>query len=248
MSEQGFDITEDTLLGGRVRLLQPRNGYRVAVDPVLLAASISPAAHQTVLDVGAGTGAVSLCLQHRCPDAELHGLERETQFIELARRSTALNKADVIFYEGDLTQWEAARPGGYDWVVSNPPFWSPENSRPAKGLRRAAHFLDGMTMGEWVGHCCRLLAHEGRLSLIVPAAVLQDVLSGLSAEMGAAHIVPIWPRAGHPATRLIIQAQKGSGASMASLPGLVLHQENGDFTEQAEQILRDACGWTHGSA
>ena len=67
------ELTEDALLGGRVRLLQPRRGYRVAVDAVLLAAAIDAAAGERVLDLGAGVGAVGLCLAARVPGLHDHG-------------------------------------------------------------------------------------------------------------------------------------------------------------------------------
>ncbi|PPR19536.1 MAG: hypothetical protein CFH40_02259, partial [Alphaproteobacteria bacterium MarineAlpha10_Bin3] len=54
------DPQPDKLLGGQVRLRQPESGYRVAIDPVLLAAA-TPAVAGQVLDVGTGVGAAALC-------------------------------------------------------------------------------------------------------------------------------------------------------------------------------------------
>ena len=68
-------LTEDALLGGRVRLLQPPRGYRVAVDAVLLAAAVDAAAGERVLDLGAGVGAVGLCLAARVPGCTIIGIE-----------------------------------------------------------------------------------------------------------------------------------------------------------------------------
>ena len=54
MGECERDFTEDSLLGGRVRLIQPRRGHRVGTDAVLLAASADARAEETVYDLGAG--------------------------------------------------------------------------------------------------------------------------------------------------------------------------------------------------
>ncbi|MEL6264223.1 MAG: methyltransferase, partial [Pseudomonadota bacterium] len=60
-------MTHDRLLGGRVGLTQPRQGYRAATDPVLLAAAVPAAAGETVLELGIGAGAAVLCLAARVP-------------------------------------------------------------------------------------------------------------------------------------------------------------------------------------
>src|SRR5215831_151055 len=86
--------TEDALLGGRVRLLQPERGYRVAVDAVLLAAAVEARAGQRVLDLGAGVGAVGLCLAARAPDCRIVGIELQPALAALAQRNAALNGVD----------------------------------------------------------------------------------------------------------------------------------------------------------
>ena len=77
-------FTEDALLGGRVILRQPAEGYRVAIDPVLLAAAVPAAAGDTVLDVGSGVGAAALCLAARAPDCRVYGVEIQRDLVRLA--------------------------------------------------------------------------------------------------------------------------------------------------------------------
>lgn len=84
-------LTEDALLGGRVRLLQPSRGYRVAVDAVLLAAAIETVPGDRVLDLGAGVGAVGLCLAARVPGCTIVGIELQAGLAALAVRNAALN-------------------------------------------------------------------------------------------------------------------------------------------------------------
>ncbi len=116
--------SDDTLLGGRVRLRQPLDGYRVAIDPVLLAAAV-PAARKTVLDIGCGIGAASLCLAARVPGCRIAGIERERELARLARDNIAANdlaaRRSVI--AGDLLHRPAAlEPGSFTHVMANPPF------------------------------------------------------------------------------------------------------------------------------
>src|SRR3569833_4374249 len=85
------EASEDRLLGGRVRLLQPAKGYRAGMDAALLAAACDARTGERVLDVGCGPGAVLLQAAVRRPDARFSGLERDAVALELARRGVELN-------------------------------------------------------------------------------------------------------------------------------------------------------------
>src|SRR5271155_1983195 len=85
------DVTDDTLLDGKVVFRQPATGYRAAIDPVLLAAAVPDAVQGRVLDLGCGAGAAMLCLARRRDDLHVVGLERDPKLAELARQNAASN-------------------------------------------------------------------------------------------------------------------------------------------------------------
>ena len=105
-------LTEDRLLGGRVHLSQPANGYRAAIDPVLLAAASPARPGERVLELGAGAGAASLCLAARVPGVCIEGLERDGVTVALARANAARNafQPAPLFHKGDVAR--PAAPGG----------------------------------------------------------------------------------------------------------------------------------------
>ena len=78
------NVTEDALLGGRVKLCQPKSGYRAAIDPVILAAAVDAKANETVLDVGIGVGAAALCLATRLVGVRIVGIEIQEELAALA--------------------------------------------------------------------------------------------------------------------------------------------------------------------
>jgi tRNA1(Val) A37 N6-methylase TrmN6 len=237
-----MDLTDDRLLGGRVVLRQPAQGYRVAIDPVLLAAAVPEASDGgVVLDAGSGTGAASLCLAARLPQARIIGIEREGASLALAAENCALNGFDsrVNFVHGDLAGVPADMIGAFGVVMSNPPFGAVGTRAPDDALARAHHESD-LDLAGWIRGCLKCLRPEGRLVLVHRADRLSEILTVLRGPAGDIHILPILPKADVPAKRVIIDACKGRRSPDTLLPPLVLHAADGGFTAAAEAVLRDA--------
>ncbi|MDX6749127.1 methyltransferase [Geminicoccaceae bacterium 1502E] len=235
------EVSDDELLGGRLRLLQPRHGYRVAIDPVLLAAAL-PAANGRVLDAGTGTGAAALCLAARVPDCCVVALERDPGHAALARASVRRNGLEerIEVVEGDLLALPAAlRRATFDAVMTNPPFNAPCGNAPRSPGRAVAH-VEEVAPALWLDACLRRLRPRGLLALIHRADRLHEVLAALHGRAGAITVLPLWPRAGVPARRVVVLARKGARGPLTLAAGLVLHEPDGGFTRCAQAILRHA--------
>lgn len=243
-AEGPLAVSEDRLLGGRLVLRQPVEGYRVAIDPVLLAAAVPAAAGERALDLGCGVGAASLCLARRVAGVAVDGLEREPWLVRLARDNAALNDlaAAVRPFAGDMRRPPAELvPESYDHVLCNPPYLERGTATPSpKALRAAANLEDEATLGDWVTAALRMARPGGSLTVIHRAERLDELLAALEAGAGDAVVFPLWPKGGKPAKRVIVHAWKGRVAGHTTAPGLVLHQPDGRFTEAAESVLRHA--------
>ena len=232
-------LTEDRLLDGRVSLAQPANGYRAAIDPVLLAAFIPARADERVLELGAGAGAASLCLAARVPGVRVEGLERDAATVALARANASRNafQPPPLFHLGDV-----ARPldhGLFDHAFANPPFLVALAATAPTDARRAAAHVEGEAgLRTWVAGLVRSVRHRGTISLIHRADRLDGLLAAFDRQVGGIVILPLWPKAGRPAKRVLVQAVKGSRAALTLSAGLVLHEADGRFTPTAEAILR----------
>lgn len=241
MGDQG-EAEATALLGGRVSLRQPDRGYRVAVDSLLLAAAAAPPPDTNVLDLGCGAGAAALCLLDRRPDLKLIGLELQADLAALARRNAEDNgRADSL----RVLCGDAADPPRallervFDWVISNPPYLAQGSGEvsPFEGKRRANH-ESSLDLGGWIDVMLRRLMPGGGLTLVHRSDRLAAILASLEGRCGAITVLPLWPKSGQPAKRVLVSARKGSRAPTKLLPGLVLHQLDGGFTEAAEAVLR----------
>ena len=236
-------LTENRLLGGRVQLIQPQRGYRVGIEPVLLAAAVPAATGERVLDLGAGVGAAALCLAARVPGVIVGGLEPDPLLVRLALAGAERSRLDdrTLFTAGDIMN--ASRylePESYDHVMANPPFIAMGTGHvPQHAGKAAATVESGATLDDWVRVAAAMVRRGGTVTVIHRADRLGAAFSSLAGRLGAITVYPLWPSRSRPAKRIIIAARKGSAAPLRLLPGLVLH-ENGAFSAEADAVLRHA--------
>lgn len=231
--------TEDALLDGRVRLRQPAKGFRAGLDAVLLAAFVPARAGDHVLEAGCGSGAAFLCLAARVPSLRITAVEREAAMAALARCNAAGNGVAAEVTEGDVADRALARRlGPCDHVFANPPYW-PGGTPPPGALRSAATHEDGADLATWVGFLVAVLRDRGTASVILPAARFDAGIAALrGAGCGSVTLLPLAPRSGDPAKRVLIRARKAGRAAARLLPPFILHEEDGRFTAAADDVLR----------
>jgi tRNA1(Val) A37 N6-methylase TrmN6 len=248
MSERrSADMTVDAVLGGRLRLAQPRRGHRVGHDAILLAASCPARAGEQIIDLGAGVGAAGLAVASRVEGAEVTLVEIDAELAALAASNAERNglagrvRVAMLDIAGPARAFAAAglRPESAARVLMNPPFNDPRRQRAsADARRRLAHSAAGDTLAAWVKTAARCLRPRGTLTMIWRADSLAEVLRALEAAFGAVTVLPVHGRPDEAAIRVLVRATKGSRAPLAMLPGLYLNDGSGHPTPAAEAVLR----------
>ena len=235
-------FTDDAFLGGRINLLQPQSGFRSGLDAVMLAAAVPAKPRQTICDLGAGVGAAGLCLATRIADLQVTAIEIEPQLVELSRENHSRNNIAGAFeaIQADILARPRSVPRQYfHHVLTNPPFYDSARGTVApqqpKALAKAVNAEDLMT---WLKFARSIVRPKGTVTAILPPAQMPLALSSMSRDGLGAIIIPLWPKQGDAAKRVIIHVRTDSRAPLQLQGGIVLHEADGRPTLRAEEILR----------
>ena len=170
----------DSLVGGKVKLFQPKSGYRVSIDSVLLSASVPASVGDRVLDLGSGVGAASLCLARRVGGCEIIGVEIQSDLIEFAQRNIIENKFNdrLKFFLGDIAKpLESIRNHSFDHVMANPPFFKIGEVVNSPYLsKNISKIENGVNISSWVDLGIRKLKRNGTITFIFRNDRLNEIL------------------------------------------------------------------------
>ena len=238
------DYTEDYLLDKKVRIFQPVDGYRAAIDAVILSSMVHKVkSGDKILDLGSGTGAISLCLAHRFPAAEITGLEIQPQLVELSTMSAAANGFDKLRFENcDIRKPPVKLFNGFNHLVTNPPYAADDMPSPNAGKALAHNFQD-FDLEKWLLTALKFLRPLGWIYIINRTAAIDEILSVLHGRAGAITVLPLFSKAGQEAKRVIVCARKGDKSPSRILPGLTVHDADGQYTSEAQLLLREGKGF-----
>lgn len=240
-----MQTTDDGFLGGKLRILQPKKGFRAGVDSVFLAASVPARPGDRVVEAGTGPGVAALCLLSRVAGLHLTGIEREPPSASLARENAARNGLALEVIEADITSGPILPPESFAHGFANPPWF--ENhaaTHSPHALKARAHALASGDMALWIANLGAMIMQGGSLTFIhrwqegqaIAALMAQGGYGGIA-------IKPILARQGETPIRAIVQGWKGRGNAMKVLENFVLHEGGAnDFTQSAQAILRQGAG------
>ena len=239
-----IETSEDAVLGGRLRLRQPKRGHRVGHDAILLAAATGAHAGELAIDLGAGVGGAGLALAARVEGVTVTLVEIDPQLCQLAVDNAWLNRLEtrvrVLVADAENIAEAGLHQGGAERVLTNPPFndAARQNVSPDP-RRRLAHVAMPGLLTRWIATAAWLLKSQGMLTLIWRADGLPEVLAALKGEFGSVGVLPVFPRADAQPIRVLVRAVKGGEGKPIDYPALILNDDHGKPTAAAEAVLRD---------
>lgn len=238
--------TRDAFLGGRLIVSQPAKGFRAGLDSVLLGAAASGTSRR-LLDLGAGVGTASLVALADLSELNCTLVEADPEMLALA----ALNLGANGFGErGKTVGVDLTAPGKvraaaglaadhFSTVIANPPFFDPGKGSAPSAARAGARHMDEADIDRWVKTAATHAAPEGEVIFIHVAEALPGLLAAFTRRFGAVTVLPLLPREGEPASRVLVRGIKGSRAPFRLLAARALHEPEGrGFRPEFDAIFR----------
>jgi tRNA1Val (adenine37-N6)-methyltransferase len=229
------DETLDVLCDEKVRLIQKKKGYRLSMDPFLLANFVTLKRHETLLDIGTGCGIIPVYLSRKGIENRIVGIEIQEELYDLSLRNKELNGcANVTFVKGDV-RTVGKDLGTFHAILSNPPYIKERTGRKSPGQSRLlARHESALDLPSLLAAASSLLATHGRFSLVYPAGRLAELLyTAKSLGLEPKRLRPVYSRQGEPAVLSLVECIKNSGVSLKVEPALYLFAEN-DYTEEVK--------------
>lgn len=229
--------TLDSFYHGRIQILQSKRGYRFSVDAPLLADFIHPRAQDELLELGTGSGIVSLLLSLK-PFRHITALEVQRSLFALAKKNVRLNGLEnrITVCHQDLREYTTDR--RFDLIFSNPPYHSRGRGvlSGSKEKSIAKHELK-CDISDIMRKTAEMLKPDGRACFVFPYARKEDLGSALRAQgLDMRRVRDVKPRADRPPNLFLSEAARGNQAAQAE-PPLVLFREDGEYTREAREIF-----------
>lgn len=217
---------------------QARSAMRVGTDGVLLGAWVDVFDAGRILDVGAGTGVISLICAQRNKEAKVDAIEIDEKSAEDARFNFSISPwyERLKLHQGDFLK--IGSKDRFDLIISNPPYFS-KSLRATDPSRNAARHDDSLPAELFVEKIKKLLNPSGKLALIFPTQQLQRWLfAASSAGLSPSRICHVYTLAYKNASRVMVEFQKNN-ENEPRMESLLIEKSPGEFSEAYKKLTMD---------
>ena len=225
-----------------IKLFQSKDGYRFSVDALLLDDFIDIKTASRGVELGAGSGIISVLLARRAKDLKIFAAEIQEALAGRAERNVRMNGLEgrVEILNSDMRELKNFfSTNEFDIIFSNPPYRKPESGRMSISEERAVarHEVE-ITLPELVKTASYLLKHSGSFYLIYHPFRLAELVSILrESRLEPKRMRFVHSRAGEEAKMVLIEAVKGGGTWLKIDAPLFIHEKGNKYTSAMKNIL-----------
>lgn len=162
-----MEAKEDRFFKGKIKIVQPRRGYRFSLDAVLLSSWVVVPSQEFSLELGGGFGPASLMVKFLNPEARIISIDIQENYLKLFKKSINLNGFNGIYpLVADVKSPPFRKK--FKVIFTNPPYMSPERYRVSPKLEVAlSKYEIAATLRDFIKCTAQLLAFEGKAYFIV---------------------------------------------------------------------------------
>jgi tRNA1(Val) A37 N6-methylase TrmN6 len=255
MKVKAFRLREgerlDDLQAGGLSIIQSDEVFSFSLDAVLLARYVTVRNKDRVLDLGTGNGVIPLLLTTRRPDprAEIVGLELQERLAEMARRSVEGNglTEQVRIVQGDLREAKKLfEQESFDVVTCNPPYRPAGIGDPSQNpyVRIAKHEVTA-TLEDVVLAASRMCRYQGKFAMVHRPDRLAEIMAALKRhQFEPKRMLLVHPKATSRPNMVLIESIKGGRPELRIDPPLIVHREDGTYTQAVEDLYAGRYDWS----
>ncbi len=221
------------------KIIQEKSAMKVGTDGALLGAWANVSSIKNVLDVGAGTGLISLMIAQRTA-AKVLGIEIEKNAANEANENVQNSpwKNRVVIKNISFQEFAAASKEKFDLIISNPPFFVNSYKNEITNLAIARHnYL--LPFSELIKGSVKLLNENGRLAVVLPVIQAEEFIELAKSEgLNLNRLTKVKPKQKKDANRFLMEFTKKRTPLKKDY--LIIYNETGtDYTESYKQLTCD---------
>ena len=227
-----------------------RNGYVIIQDPekfcfgvdaVLLSDFAKAKKNEVVLDLGTGTGIIPILVAAKTNAKKIIGLEIQSQCVEMARRSVAMNDLQerISIDQGDIKNLtQLYKPSSINVITTNPPYIHKSggiiNEYDSKAIARHELLC---TLDDIVAGSSKLLTFGGRFYMIHRPYRLVDIFTTMRIHNIEPKVIRfVHPFAHKDPTMVLVEGIRSGKAELKVMPPLIIYESQGVYTEEVRKI------------
>jgi len=233
------DETAGKLTAGGLTIIQKKKGYRFSIDSYLLAAFVDETEGTSVVEIGSGSGVVSILLAG-VKNMNMTGVEIQPALAEMSKRSVAMNGLEkkVKISRCDINDYSG---GPYDAVVVNPPYRPMGSGRvnPHDEKALARHEIK-LTLEQMIACAGRMIDDGGRFYAIYPVWRMPDMICTMRKNnIEPKKIIMIHSHPQSRASLFLVKGIKGSGRELSVEPPLYVYESGNEHTAKMKVLFKN---------